>query len=233
MRVLVFDLKGSIGHFRRPDTTVTHATYPFITRTVLSGLAASVLGLQSLTGDNWFGIQLMSPVTTVAQEMSMLGKGWISGGKDKFNRPTSIELVVSPYYRVFYSGDHIDKLAYMISNGLATYHTYLGSAFCLTFPEFVEVTDLEEVKAPYPDTLEATTTIPTHCAERLLPLKGSVYGRLGGMQYERIRDREFRGTINVVYEVNGKPIRFQPMVKPSGAAYRFVRSNAGQVACLW
>ena len=101
MKVLSFDLRGDIAHFRRPDTTVTHATYPFITRTVLSGLCASIIGRDSLEGDNFIGIQLLSRVRTVAQEMSMLGKGWLGGSQGTFSRPTSVELVVSPHYRIY------------------------------------------------------------------------------------------------------------------------------------
>jgi len=69
LKVLSFDLRGDIGHFRRPDTTVTHATYPFITRTVLTGLCSSILGRESLDGENFVGIQLLSRVRTAAQQM--------------------------------------------------------------------------------------------------------------------------------------------------------------------
>jgi len=38
MKGLAFDIKGSIAHFRRPDTTATQMTYPFITPTAVRGL---------------------------------------------------------------------------------------------------------------------------------------------------------------------------------------------------
>ena len=88
MKVLSFDLRGDIAHFRRPDTTVTHATYPFITRTVLAGLCASIIGKDLLDGDNYTGIQLLSRIKTVSQQMSMLGKGWLGSSNDTFNRQT-------------------------------------------------------------------------------------------------------------------------------------------------
>ena len=124
MRILVFDLKGKIAHFRRPDTTTTHASYPFITRTVLHGLLASVLGEERLVGENLIGIQILSRIKTVTQELSFLGKGWVGGGKN-FNRPTSIELVVNPHYRIYYTGEHLERLSTMIQNRQSTYHTYL------------------------------------------------------------------------------------------------------------
>lgn len=42
--VVVFEVRGELAHFRRPDTLGTHATYPFPTRTALRGLIAAVLG---------------------------------------------------------------------------------------------------------------------------------------------------------------------------------------------
>ena len=103
MSVLAFELRSGMAHFRRPDTLGTHASYPFITRTALHGLIASILGLESLPESPRCGIRLLRPVRTVAHEMSMLGKGWVGGGSD-FNRPTAIELVVNPHYRVYYQG---------------------------------------------------------------------------------------------------------------------------------
>ncbi|NLI11745.1 MAG: CRISPR-associated protein Cas5, partial [Peptococcaceae bacterium] len=44
-KVLAFSLKSSVAHFRQPDTTATHATYPFPPRPTIHGLLASVLGI--------------------------------------------------------------------------------------------------------------------------------------------------------------------------------------------
>ncbi len=235
MKTLLFELRGSIGHFRRPDTTVTHATYPFITRTVLSGLVASVLGLERLAGENWLGIRLLSPVRTVSQEMSMHGKGWLFGGREQFNRPTAIELVVNPHYLAYYAGDHLGRLSELIQHGRSHYHTYLGSAYCLTFPGYRGLCDAEEMQLPYDSDLEVSTVLPSHAILRLIPQAGREYGRVGGMQYEHIGDRKFRGTINVVYEVAGRPIRFRPQPTPpqDGKPYRLCRLPGGEVICLW
>ncbi|MDZ7270941.1 MAG: CRISPR-associated protein Cas5, partial [candidate division KSB1 bacterium] len=79
MQVLIFDLRGSVAHYRRPDTMGTQATYPFITRTALRGLIASMLGLDMLPEQARCGLRLLGPVRTVAQELSMHGKSWVSG----------------------------------------------------------------------------------------------------------------------------------------------------------
>lgn len=234
LRILVFELKGSLAHFRRPDTTVTHATYPFIPRTVLWGLLGSVLGVEQLTGENWIGIQLMSPVHTVAQEVSMLGKGWVGGG-GSFNRPTSIELVVNPRYRVYYAGEHFNDLKDMIGNSCSHYHTYLGSAYCLTFPRYLETIEAEEITTPYPAQMSTRTVLPSHSVKQLDPQSGSQYGRVGGMQYQHLGNRTFSGTINLLYEVHGGLIKFEPVRTPSLDAppYRFLHISGDEVICLW
>ncbi|MTI85229.1 MAG: CRISPR-associated protein Cas5 [Firmicutes bacterium] len=234
MKLLVFDLKAELGHFRRPDTTGTHATYPFITRTVLQGLIASILGLDRLTGENWAGVGLLHPVQTSAQEMSMLGKGWLGEAASTFNRPTSIELVVRPGYRVYYTGDHLEKLYDMLRKGQSHYHTYMGSAYCLTFPRFVHYLEAEELNPEPGNELKCKTVIPSHAIENLIPTDGSQYGRVGGMHYEYLGNRRFRGTVNIIYETSGKPIVFEAkgsslQQKP----FRFCSIDEQEVVCLW
>jgi CRISPR-associated protein Cas5h len=137
--ILSFDLRGPLAHFRRPDTLATHASYPFLPRTALRGLVGSVLGRTELPDGVWAGLRLLAPVRTVAQELSLHGKTWEarSGRADSFHRPTSIELVIQPHYRIFYAGPHADDLRARLEARQSHFHTYLGSAFCLTVPEWV------------------------------------------------------------------------------------------------
>ncbi len=131
MKVLVFDLKGELGHFRRPDTTATHATYPFITRTALRGLLGSIIGLSHWDGEAWTGLQLLNPVETRTQQLSLLSKYYLGAGGSKpthpLNRPTSIELLMKPHYRIYFHGEHFEELKEHIEQGFSVYHTYLGS----------------------------------------------------------------------------------------------------------
>ena len=98
MEVLIFDLKGSLAHFRRPDTTATHATYPFITRTALRGVLGATPGARGVHLRGRGGprrVRLMSPVRKSVQQLSMLGKG-VSVSGPEFNRPTAVELRLEP-----------------------------------------------------------------------------------------------------------------------------------------
>ena len=229
MKLLVFDLKGNIAHFRRPDTTATHATYPFITRTALRGLLGSILGLAHWEGEAWTGIQLLSPVSTRAQQLSLLGKGYFAGGAMSFNRPTSIELVINPYYRIYYHGESFNELCEHIEQGLAIYHTYLGSAFALTKPRFVEVLEVEEM--PPERAIESITVIPSHIVTNLEIQPGHQYVRAGGIPYHSLGEHHYEGTMNFIYERSGYPIRFTP-TQAEGVPVRWAKRDEQWIS-LW
>ena len=66
-RILAFDLRGPLAHYRRPDTLGTHASYPFITRTALRGLISAVLGLdysELLSAEARTGLRLCNAVSS-------------------------------------------------------------------------------------------------------------------------------------------------------------------------
>ncbi|WP_054671729.1 CRISPR-associated protein Cas5 [Calditerricola satsumensis] len=135
--LLVFDVRGPLAHFRRPDTAVTHATYPFLTRTALHGLLGAILGTEPVQ-DGWAAIELRAPVRTRAQQLSMLGKMYLDGSNTKtFHRPTAVELLIQPHYRIYYTGPKQAELAEAIRQRRSVYPTYLGVAYALTVPEYV------------------------------------------------------------------------------------------------
>jgi len=231
MDVLVFDIRGSLAHFRRPDTTNTHATYPFIPYTTVRGLAGSILGLPDFHGEARVGIRLMSPVHTSVQQMSMLGKGWLGGGPD-INRPTAIEIIVAPHYRIYWSGDYYGELKEFISNSRSHYHTYLGSAFALTFPRYIGTCSCSVVELTG-EPISCMTVIPMDAVGKLVPTPGTQYGRIGGMHCEYHGDRRFGITTSVLYEPMGNPIVFVPRNNGDSKDYTFAKTEQGEIICLW
>lgn len=232
----VFEARGPIAHFRRPDTLGTHASYPFFTRTSVRGLIASVLGLQSLPDSTLCGLQLLNPVRTVTHELSMHGKTWEagSGAETSFSRPTAIELVVNPAYRIFYQGEHVAELESRMLASHSHYHTYLGAAYCLTFPRWIArlpSDQLESFAWREQSLIETSTIVPSKCVRRLDNRVGRQYARVGGMLYEHLGERRFRGSINLLYEVTTKPLSFQPTQAELNV--RFICTKDFGVVCLW
>jgi len=46
MKLLIFDWKGRMGHFRKLDTNSSSLTYSFPSRTTIAGMIAGVLGYE-------------------------------------------------------------------------------------------------------------------------------------------------------------------------------------------
>jgi CRISPR-associated protein Cas5h len=237
--VVLFELRGPLAHYRRPDTLGTHASYPFIPRTALRGLVGAVLGLSptddsdGLPAEAVCGLRLLAPVRTVAQQLSLHGKKWVGAGpNESFHRPTSIELVIEPCYRAYYAGPLADDLAARLRQRQSHYHTYLGSAFCLTVPEFVGVRPAEPI--PHDARrIACVTVVPSPAVGRLLFDGTPQYARVGGMLRHHVGGRRFRGTVGVVYEISGAPVTFEPAPPAEDTFWRF-RQVAGEgTVCLW
>lgn len=234
--VVAFEVRGELAHFRRPDTLGTHASYPFPTRTVLRGLIAAVLGEVAWPDGGRVGLRLLSPVRTVAQQLSLHGKTWEagSGQPQSFHRPTSVELVVQPHYRIYTNGPHADLLAGMLRAGRSRFHTYLGSAFCLTFPRWVgayESAALDVGKA-----VECVSVVPAPAVGRLTQEEGRACARVGGVLLEHLgpfAERRFRGSTAVLYQPASGPMAFEPAPRGEGAFWEFHDLPGEGVVCLW
>lgn len=236
VNLTVFEARSNLGHFRRPDTLATHATYPFITRTALRGLAASILGRDSLPDPVRCGIQILTPVRTNSQQLSLHGKSWTGGGAEaSFSRPTTLELLVKPSYRCYYAGPLADELAEALERQRSRYHTYLGVAYCLTFPALVArmSAPVYAADAIEPKTIRCLTVLPEEAVTELIPEPEREYARVGGVPYAEIGGRRFRGSVNVFYEVNGNPITFLPRPAPADLRWLIVDVGEGMSACLW
>lgn len=234
MKLLVFDLRATVAHFRRPDTTSTHATYPFIPRTALRGLIASVMGLDMWPEEGWTGLELLSPVQTRVQQLSLLGKGFLESGS-MFNRPTTVELVINPFYRVYYAGAMVEDLAERIRRRQATYHTYLGSAFALAVPQFVRFVDAQLLAArAFSEPVHVKGVVPAHCIRGFIPEGPRLFARAGGMLYRALSARRFQGSINFIYEALNRPfiIDVQEQEKP-GPVYFVKESDCASYVALW
>jgi CRISPR-associated protein Cas5h len=234
--VVVFEVRGELAHFRRPDTLGTHATYPIPPRTALRGLIAAVLGEDRWPDGGRVGLRLMGPVRTVAQQLSLHGKTWEarSGRPESFHRPTSVELIAQPHYRVYTAGPHADRLAGMLRSGRSHYHTYLGSAYCLTFPRWVAA--YESVAVDLVGRVECVSVVPAQAVAQLALEAGRTCARVGGVLLEHLgpfADRRFRGSTAVLYAPAGGSLAFEPAARGDGAFWEFHDMPGEGVVCLW
>jgi CRISPR-associated protein Cas5h len=167
MKALVFDVLGSLGHFRKFYTTSSALTYPFPPPTVLRGLIGAIIGLRreeylTHTKDLKFAVQILSPVKTLTISVNFIntkGKGGkfepslIAGSKAEDSARTQViqQLVKDPRYRVFVLGDgnvfeilreHLELRKFFYTPVLGTSEHIAEIEYVGTF----EVKELEDVE---------------------------------------------------------------------------------------
>ena len=239
LQVIEFSLVGRLAHFRQPDTIITQASYPFPARPTLLGLLASILGIDYSSNDwasfleqgHWIGLSLLAPIRTVCAQISLLGDFILSSGKS-FNRPTTVELVVNPVYHGFYAGPALSSLKEMLKAEKSVFHTYLGAAYCLTFPKWIGEWDAEIVELRGNDVYDLSSIVPQDVVDRILLDGGGHYATARGMPYKHYGDRTFAGARTLVYECEGKPLRVR-FRQPKDFPFNLCRLPDGRLIGLW
>jgi CRISPR-associated protein Cas5h len=119
--LLVFDIGGEYGHFRKFNTTSSPLTYPVPPRTALIGVLGAILGIEREVAPGKFrkdqasvhevfskehaniAIQLLNPIKKVNMAFNLLDTG--KSGSSFFNitnrTQIEFELLKDPKYRVF------------------------------------------------------------------------------------------------------------------------------------
>ena len=119
-RLIVFELSGEYGHFRKFNTTTSPLTYPIPTRTALTGVLGAVLGVERETAPGRFAdnalsiqelfsadacrlaVQLLVPVKKVNIGFNLLDTGNSFYEIRKSGRTQiEFELLKNPAFRVF------------------------------------------------------------------------------------------------------------------------------------
>lgn len=229
-------------------------------------MLASVLGMDAWDDfDDLAAVQLFSPVRTRFQTMSMLSSDFLGGNKSQkdppLSRPTSVEWVVSPHYRIYYSGTRRDELADMISERRSVYHTYLGVAEALCVPRMVGAFDAEKIP-DYEQEITCSSVVPMHTVSSVVPSEGSAVVRSGSLSHSVAYEpdkkqsakgdhkaarsasvlgaptapRRFSGAVELIYDRNAAPFSIRRTPEPDDGyspPARFVRIDDGQIVCLW
>jgi CRISPR-associated protein Cas5h len=167
METLVFEVFGSLGHFRKFYTTSSALTYPFPPPTVLRGLVGAIIGIEreeylTHTKDLKFALQILNPVKTLTVSVNFIntkGKGGTfepslearSKAEDSARTQVIQQLVKDPRYRVFVLGDgnvfetvreHVELRKFFYTPVLGTSEHIAEIEYVGTF-EVKELEDLE------------------------------------------------------------------------------------------
>lgn len=167
MNLLVFDIRGSYAHFKKYYATTSALTYGIPPKTSLYGFIGAILGLPKaenaylryFSGKSCLiGLQLRRPLKTCRIGVNLRP----NTGRHKDNpKPTLIELVQEPCYRVFFH--HRDEALQALLKTALQEHTCaftpsLGLANLLA--DFAWVGECPAVHETSEQSVEISSAIP-------------------------------------------------------------------------
>lgn len=207
-RLLIFDLKGNMAHFRKFYTNSSSLSYSFPPRTTITGLIAGMLGRardsyyeEFDTNNCKVAISIKNPIRKLMQTVNYIwtkdgyatAKGVIKRFIEKqINKkyPTPIELVVPSKftdeirYRVYFYHRNttvMDALYLMLEKEKTIYPMFLGLSEFLAKAEFVADVSLQEIKVYE---TEKTVDIVSVCnTEYIAELESDTQDTAGAFQY--------------------------------------------------
>ena len=144
MKLLAFDIWGDYGYFRRGYTSTSTITFPFPSRTTISGLIAGILGLEKDSYHDIFnedhskiGLRILNPIKKININLNYINtkEGFLlSDIKSNPRVQVQAEFLKDVKYRIYISLDNANLMEELFSNlneHKSVYTPYLGISECI------------------------------------------------------------------------------------------------------
>lgn len=220
-QVVVFDIWSNFAYFRRPYTTTNALTYNFMPRSSIEGLIGAILGIQitevsDKLSNSKIGLGILNPIKKIPFstihthtdfwfEMQAYLEGKTVTKRD-FRARVSLELLVEPKYRVYFSDPNLGKeLEGTLKKHETIFTPYLGTSTMLADFIYVGTFDYNVTKR---ETSELSSIIPYRDRfpdiavekQMLYAAEQDIPGRIS-------KDRDLLSTYCAVYSPEGKKIK--------------------------
>ncbi len=226
LNLIVFDISGFMGHFRKVYSTTSSLSYFFPPRTTITGLVAGMLGRDRDTYYDEFSpeqcrvaIGLRGGIRKLVQQVLYLNtdtlserslRGIQSGGA---RVPTAFELLLPEppqsqlSYRIYLhhkTPEVMKALTERLANKRYTYPLSLGPTECLAIPTFIGQIPAKTLTSKNPQPIH--TVIPK---PKLVEVKPKADRRL--LREDRVpvafnKDRYIRLIEDFIFEGKGRPL---------------------------
>jgi CRISPR-associated protein Cas5h len=228
--LLIFDIRGEYGHFRKYNTTTSPLTYSIPTRTAIAGMLGAILGMEREVRDGIYpegavpvqeffskersdmAVQIMSPV-----KKENIGFNLINTKTSFYDLTRSgrtqieFELVKDVHYRIYLSMANekkFEELSERIQNKRHHFTPYLGLAQFTAYIDFVQRAIANKV-ASDGELLEIATAVNMTKLQGEPPVEFQreyLYSA-NNMPIAMNRYREVLEYSDVLIEKNGNPLR--------------------------
>lgn len=228
--LLIFDIRGEYGHFRKYNTTTSPLTYSIPTRTSIAGILGAILGMEREIRDGVYpegaepvqeffskdlsdmAVQIMRPV-----KKENIGFNLINTKTSFYNLTRAgrtqieFELVKDVHYRIYLSmadKQKFEELTERIQNKRHHFTPYLGLAQFTAQIDFVQRASASKVPSNGEFT-EIITAVNMSKLQGELPVEfqREYFYSANNMPIAMNRDREVLEYSEVLIEKNGNPLR--------------------------
>lgn len=219
MKVLVFDIWGDMGHFKKFYTTSSPLSFAFPPPTTIRGMLGAILGVDKDNYMEFFSkerclisLKIMAPIKKMRMGLNHINTKdnfWtpVKHGSHEARTQIRTEFIKDPYYRLYVS--HFDNevfntLAEYVSSHKSVFTLSLGLSELLADFRFNGIYDTEEVEN---SEVEIATVIPFYrMAEKGIKFEeGKKYFK-ERMPIDMDKERVVWHYQDVLYEPEGKVI---------------------------
>lgn len=229
--LLIFDISGEYGHFRKYNTTTSPLTYSIPTRTAIAGILGAILGMEREIRDGVYpegaeqvqeffskklsdmAIQIMRPVKKENIGFNLINtKNWNTYFTIPIGRTQiEFELVKDVHYRIYLAMENtakFEELTERIQNKQHHFTPYLGLAQFTAQVDFVQRAMANEV-ASNGEFTEIVTAVNMSKLQGEPPVEfqREFFYSANNMPIAMNRDREVLEYSEVLIEKNGNPLR--------------------------
>lgn len=230
LEILLFELSGEYGHFRKFNTTSSPLTYSIPTRVALVGILGAILGVErevstgvypnGVTPVNelfdrektYFAVQILNPVKKVNIGFNLLDTGKSASTFFNIQNRTQIEfeLLKNPKYRIFFG--HDDKKVFgEIANRIKAvdhhFTPYLGLSQFTAKVDWLGTEKLVWQNAVKDDIeINSILNLSLYSGENNITLGRNAFYSSDTMPMAMRRDRVVTEYAEVLIERTGQPI---------------------------
>lgn len=228
--LLIFDISGEYGHFRKYNTTTSPLSYSIPTRTAIAGILGSILGMEREIRDGVYpegaepvqeffskelsdmAVQIMRPVKKENIGFNLINTKTSFYDLTRAGRTQiEFELVKDVHYRIYLAMENtakFEELSERIENKRHHFTPYLGLAQFTAQVDFVQRATATEVSSNGEFT-EIVTAVNMSKLQGEPPVEfqREFFYSANNMPISMNRDREVLEYSEVLIEKNGNPLR--------------------------
>jgi CRISPR-associated protein Cas5h len=228
--LLIFDIRGEYGHFRKYNTTTSPLTYSIPTRTAIAGILGAILGMEREIRDGVYpegaepvqeffskersdmAVQIIRPVKKENIGFNLINTKISFYDLTRSGRTQiEFELVKDVHYRIFLAMDNtakFEELSERILNKRHHFTPYLGLAQFTAQIDFVQRATANEITSNGEFTeIVSAVNMSKLQGEPPVEFQREYFYSANNMPIAMNRDREVLEYSEVLIEKNGNPLR--------------------------